>query len=103
MRDYGTITDKNGYADSIVQKRQACYNCGRQGLLCRHEPLDGIGRRYKSKALGLWVWLCPACHSEVHNIPAEADMLRADCERAALRVYGWDKERFIKEFGKNYL
>lgn len=95
--------DRNGYNDSIVQTRQNCYNCGRQGLLCRHEPLDGIGRRQKSKALGLWVWLCPDCHRFVHQNPAEADMLRADCQRAAMTEYGWDTEKFISEFNKNYI
>ena len=93
----------NGYINSIVQKTQECYLCHKQGLLCRHEPLDGIGRRSKSKSLGLWVWLCPDCHTDSHRIRSIQDQLRADCQKAAMREYGWSTQRFIDEFNKNYL
>ena len=92
----------NGYIPSIVQAAEECYICHRQGALARHEPLDGIGRRQKSKALGLWIHLCPAHHRMSHEDRELQDMLRADCQRAAMRKYGWTTEQFIKEFGRNY-
>lgn len=96
--------DRNGYSQSVVQRRQErCYLCGVGGDLARHEPLDGIGRRKKSKALGLWVCLCPGCHDLSHRDRRTQDILRAECEEAALREYGWTIQDFINEFGKNYL
>lgn len=93
----------NGYIPSIVQTERECYICKRTGDLARHEPLDGIGRRSKSKELGLWVCLCPYHHRMSHNDRQLQDELREDCERAALRVYGWTIQDFIDEFGKNYI
>lgn len=93
----------NGYIPSIVQPEQECYICKSTGVLARHEPLDGIGRRSKSKALGLWIYLCPMHHDQSHRDVELQDLLRADCERAAIRVYGWSVQTFIKEFDKNYL
>lgn len=98
------MLDSNGYAPSIVHKRQdRCYLCGVGGDLARHEPLDGIGRRKKSKALGLWVCLCPGCHDLSHRDRRTQDILRAECEEAALREYGWTITDFIAELGKNYI
>lgn len=94
----------NGYAPSIVHKRQNhCYLCGKGGDLARHEPLDGIGRRKKSKALGLWVCLCPECHELSHKERRVQDILRAECEEAAIREFDWTTQDFINEFGRNYL
>lgn len=96
-------TDRNGYLPSIVKTERECYICKRTGDLARHEPLDGIGRRSKSKELGLWVYLCPYHHAMSHNDRQLQDELREDCERAALRQYGWTTQDFINEFGKNYI
>ena len=93
----------NGYRDSIVQADEECYICRRNGALARHEPLDGIGRRSKSKELGLWIRLCPAHHEMSHRDRELQDMLRCDCQRAAMREYGWTEQEFINQFGKNYL
>ena len=96
--------DSNGYSPSIVHKRQErCYLCGVGGDLARHEPLDGIGRRSLSKKYGLWVCLCPQCHEMSHKDRHIQDMLRAECEEAALCEYGWTITDFIEIFGKNYL
>lgn len=98
------MLDSNGYAPSIVHLRQdRCYLCGVGGDLARHEPLDGIGRRKKSKAMGLWVCLCPECHDLSHGDRRTQDLLRAECENAALSAFGWTADDFIREFGKNYL
>ena len=98
------MPDRNGYNPSIVQKNlDECYLCGYGGDLARHEPLDGIGRRKKSKAYGLWVCLCPECHELSHKDRKLQDILRAECEEAALREYCWTITQFVLEFGKNYL
>lgn len=98
------MLDSNGYSQSIVHKRQErCYLCGIGGDLARHEPLDGIGRRKKSKALGLWVCLCPGCHDLSHRDRRTQDILRAECEEAALREYNWTIQDFINEFNRSYL
>lgn len=94
----------NGYKPSIVQyDTTRCMLCDYGGDLARHEPLDGIGRRKKSKALGLWVALCPVCHAESHADRSVQDKLRKRCQTAAMAEYGWTTQDFINEFGRNYL
>lgn len=93
----------NGYSPSIVQDFDGCYLCKMEVETARHEPLDGIGRRSKSKSLGLWVSLCPKCHVHSHEFATVQNRLRADCQRAAMREFGWTKQDFIKEFGRNYI
>lgn len=98
------MRDSNGYENSIVQKNlDECYLCGRGGDLARHEPLDGIGRRKKSKAYGLWVCLCPECHALSHRDRNVQDVLRAKCEEAALLEFDWTIQDFIGEFNKSYI
>lgn len=97
------MPNNNGYSESILQSDNSCYLCGIGGELARHEPLDGIGRRSKSKALGLWVRLCPRCHYNSHQERVVQDKLRAACQRAAMAEYGWTKQDFINEFGRSYI
>jgi len=97
--------DRNGYAPSILQDNlSVCFRCGRScEKLDRHE-LWGGALRDKSKRLGLWVMLChQTCHLDgVHKDAREREQLRQKGQRAAMRVYGWDKQKFIKEFGRSY-
>ena len=100
--------DKNGYAPSIVQTRDTCcFRCGYEGDVARHEVFYGEGRREKSKRLGLWVHLCPRCHQygkhAVHS-DRQADLaLKQVAQAEAMSAYGWSTEKFIEEFGMNYL
>ena len=65
--EFGVKLDKNGYAPSLfVHESFRCYRCHRFGDTARHEIYGG-SRRKASKALGLWVNVCPACHAAIHG------------------------------------
>lgn len=107
------MTDKNGYAPSILQPDAdppycaICFANGAADPLNRHEVFGGAYRD-KSKRLGLWVWLCHSrCHQEgtnsVHQNAGTALALKKMAQMEAMERFGWSKEDFIREFGKNYL
>ena len=105
--EYGHPLDSNGYSPSLLNKTDcSCYVCGQEGVLARHEPIGGPFRQ-KSKRLGLWVSICPACHELAHGsgimANAVALQLKQDAQRTAMEEYGWSTEEFIQQFGKNYL
>ncbi len=105
--EYGAELDGAGYAPSIIQREYCCAKCGRTwGKLDRHEPW-GASNRSKSKALGMWVYLChEGCHEgpgSVHENGALARQFRKDAQRTAMIRYGWSREEFIRRFGKNEL
>lgn len=98
--------DRNGYNPSIMQTDLSkCFRCGRTtGKLDRHE-IYGNSNRQKSKRLGLWVVLCHQdCHlNGVHAQRKIAEALKQAGQVAAMQHYGWTKEDFIREIGRNYL
>lgn len=51
--------------------------------------------------------LCHPCHNEpplgVHHNRERANILKQRYQRIVMKEQGWDTERFILEFGKNYL
>ena len=102
--------DRNGYAESILQDDDTeCFIChanGHSDPLNRHEVFGGAYRQ-KSKRLGLWVCLCHIrCHQGpqgVHNDAQKALALKRYAQHRAMEEYGWSKDDFIREFGKNYL
>ena len=113
--EFGAALDRNGYAPSIMQmiprgRTCCCYLCGKPGHaseMDRHEPW-GAANRQKSKELGLWVelhhWGCHEGPGSVHGGNGEAArQLRADAQTAAMLRYGWDREKWIEEFGKSEL
>lgn len=101
--EYGTPLDRNGYAPSIMQTAERCYMCGRSGTLQRHE-IYGNAFRDRSKALGLWVLLCPDCHHELHFVHAELKMeLREQGQIIAQNRYGWSNIEFRNKFGRCYI
>lgn len=103
---YNIRLDRNGYGKSIMQHDLSyCFKCGRScEKLDRHEVF-GSSERSKSKAMGLWVMLChDSCHlNGVHTDTVYRGRLRAKAQKAAMREYGWTTERFIEEFGMNYM
>lgn len=103
VNEYGMPLDVNGYADSIMHSDTRCYICGRGGDTVRHEVFGGVANRPLSKKYGLWVRLCPRCHSRVHNEPKLYAPLKYDAQKAAMERYGWDKFEFMKKFGRNYI
>ena len=94
-------------ADSIIQKDSSkCFIChSRQWLEWHH--IFGGALRDKSERLGLKVRLCHYCHNEpprgVHQNRVIRRKLQAIAQKKAMEHYGWDTDRFIKEFYKNYL
>ena len=104
--EYGITLDKNGYAPSVVDYYgtviDRCYACDWRGDLVRHEVFNGSNRQ-KSKALGLWVLLCPRCHMDVHDHPDKWKWLKVTAQRQAMAHYGWTIEEFRERFGKNYV
>lgn len=79
-----------------------CFMCNRTTQCDTHHLLPGSNRR-KSDKLGLVVPLCRECHNYVHANPKETQWLKAYGQEKAMREQGWDTERFIKEFGRNYI
>ena len=77
------------------------------------EPLDkhhifGGALRSKSERYGLTVYLHHnKCHifgdNAVHRNAKINRKLQAYAQKKAMEHYGWDTNRFIKEFYKNYL
>lgn len=103
MNEYGTPLDSNGYAPSLFPSN-GCWRCGAFPVE-RHE-LYGAALRNKSKALGLWMNLCPACHrtspEAAHQSKDFADHLKRMGQRAAMFEYGWDLAEWMKRFYKNW-
>ena len=104
--EYGITLDKNGYAPSVVDYYgdifERCFLCDWRGDLARHEIFNGYNRQ-KSKALGLWVNLCPRCHMDLHEHPADYRWLKQQAQMKAMKAHDWTVEEFRNEFGKNYL
>ena len=73
----------------------------------RHEVFYGSGKRQKSIDLGLFVFLTPEMHNlsdkGVHFDKGFDLTLKQIGQITAMERFGWSKEKFIKEFGKNYL
>lgn len=104
--EYGVLLDRAGYAPSIVDYYsdidKRCFLCNYRGDLVRHEPFNASNRQ-KSKALGIWVYLCPRCHMDLHDHPDAARQLKKIAQWNAMAHYGWTIEDFRERFGKNYV
>lgn len=87
-----------------------CFLCGRNGSL---DPLDkhhafGGANRKKSEKYGLTV---PLCHTRCHIFGSKSAHMSAAtrlkiqqwAQEKVMREQGWSTERFIQEFGRNYL
>ena len=87
-----------------------CFICGRN---INFDKLDvhhvfGAAKRKKSEKYGLLVMLHQKeCHIfgkfSVHQNAEVRKKLQAEAQKAAMQYYGWTVEKFIEEFGKNYL
>lgn len=107
VNEFGAPLDKNGYAPSILTTEQGkCYLCENCTHTERHEIFGGSNRT-KSKALGLWVNLCPHCHrtgeNSVHLNSQTMQLLKRIGQSNAMETYDWSTEEFRKRFGKNYI
>ena len=95
---------------SIVQKDTSrCFICHSNIWLEWHHVFGGMGGaiRDKSEEHGLVVRLCHYCHNEpprgVHQNKEIRLKLQAFAQKKAMAHFGWDRERFIQEFYKNYI
>lgn len=101
--EFGVKLDKNGYAPSLFPHESfRCYNCGRFGETARHEIFGG-SRRSASKALGLWVNVCPDCHKAIHASGLLQYHYHRKGQLLAEAYYHWDHDDFRRRFYKNYL
>ncbi len=84
----------------------ACYLCGRWGQIEMHHVFGGPFRK-KSDKYGAVVPLCHECHNEppngVHHNRERAKILKSRYQKILMDEQGWDKERFIREFGRSYI
>lgn len=89
---------------------RSCWLCGKNGIndpLDRHHIFGGAYRK-KSEQYGLTVNLCHcSCHifgeKAAHSCGETRDLLRKHGQKLAMQRFGWTKEEFALEFGKNYL
>lgn len=91
---------------SIMQEEKQCFLCGRMGDLDRHHCIHGTANRKLAEADGLWVWLCPNCHTmspdAVHRNGNKDRSLKQEAQRAFEKRIGSRKE-FMFRYGKSYL
>ena len=92
----------NGYNKSLFNTEEGeCYICKSHCDTARHEIYYGISNRAFSKALGMWINVCPRCHSKIHSYPVDYIPLKEEGQRIFEREYGHD--RFVAVFSRNYL
>lgn len=97
--------DRNGYNKSILATTDGvCFLCGKYCETARHEVYEGTGSRSLSKRYGLWVNLCPECHTRVHAEPEweRAVQLKEDARTAFLEE-GHTSDEFIRIFEKGFV
>ncbi len=97
---------KNGYNKSLFDSEDGtCFLCKFQGDTARHEIIHGA-RRQLSKEDGLWIAVCPACHTRIH----EEDNGKYRFLKEAAQTL-WEEEiikneirpRWIARYGKSYI
>ena len=96
--------DRNGYSESLFDTTDGtCYLCGFVGDTARHEIFHGANRKL-SKAFGLWIAVCPICHTRIHQEDnGEYLWLKEEGQERYENYYNIDHEEFRILFGRNYL
>lgn len=86
---------------SILQEDTTkCFLCHRQLKLDKHEAFGGSNRQ-KSMQWGLVYYLCRKCHSKADLEKTTRQFLHYYARKVFSEKYS--EEKFLKEFGKNYL
>lgn len=85
----------------FYEEVETCHRCGVMGQLAHHHLIGGPYRS-KSDKLGLVVPLCANCHWAIHHNASANRQLRRYAELLMLQR-GWTREKWIAEFGKDYL
>ena len=97
--------DRNGYNKSLLATTSGvCFVCGKYCDTARHEIFYGSGTRSLSKRYGLWVDLCPECHTRVHADPNwdKAVQLKEDAQEAFIQE-GHTPDEFRQKFITGYI
>ena len=88
----------------MLQDKKECYFTHTPYHLHRHHIFEGANRK-KSEEYGLWVWLVWWLHNgSDHALHFDRGMdlhLKRVAQQTFEEVYG--HERFMREFGRNYL
>lgn len=96
--------DKNKAKVKKVSKSREkgkCFICNRQlKKLDNHEALGGSNRQ-KSIQYGLVYYLCRKCHQKADLDKNTRNKLQNYAKKQFIKIYS--KEKFLKEFGKNYI
>lgn len=91
---------------SIMDKREGCWLCGKQGPMHIHHCWGNNPNRSHSDQDGLFIKLCPQCHEKAHKDKEVRLHIMQAAEMAWLKHYskqGKDVPDFIKRYGKNVL
>lgn len=94
---------------SILQTDDdVCFLCGQSGGAMDWHHCFGGSARTASEAYGLKVKLHHmGCHmygeKAVHDNQDTMDYIHRYAQKKAMEHYGWDRDDFIRIFGKNYL
>jgi len=92
--------------ESIIQREPYCYFCGAESPLHVHHCLHGTANRRLADEDGLTVYLCPSCHSRLHDQGLGDRHLQIVAETEWIKHYADDEtgiEKFIERYGKNYI
>lgn len=85
---------------------RSCYICGSTNWIERHHVFNGPFRK-KSEKYDAVVDLCHYCHNEppngVHFDQELDNELKSHFQELIMEREGWDTQRFIFEFGRNYI
>lgn len=84
----------------MICDKMECYLCGQTGTLHRHHCLHGSRRKAADK-YDLTVYLCPECHTRLHD-HGEKDMYLKQLAQAHFEDR-FGHKRYMEVFGKNYL
>ena len=93
---------------SVMQDKAECFICKKNGPLQQHHCFTS-GRRKLADQDGLWVYLCPWCHSALHDKNLHEMELKKLAQEAYInelvkKGYPEDaaREAYFARYGKYY-
>lgn len=96
---------RNGYGRSLFPTEDGtCYLCGYVGDTARHEIIHG-SRRKNAKLYGLWIAVCPKCHTAIHaEDNGTYKYLKSQAQLRFMLEYNvLDVDEFIGMWGMSYI
>ena len=89
------------YGESRISDEKACYFCGAEFGLDRHEFLNACDKPHAVED-GLWVYVCRKCHTLYQNNSQVMNAGRRKSQMVYEEQIG-TREEFMKRYRKNYL